>query len=492
MPLDPSIPLQAKAPEFNPLAQALQVSQLRMLNANGAQLQQQIDANRATSGAYQQATDPATGQIDDNKLIGLLSQDPRAAYNLPQVMKGIQDLKTSQQGLARGQIGLNNDQIDNYKKAMGFMSQQFATLDPNDPDFNAKMLSIGADAVKLGHIDPNMVVSTMQQIPQDPAQRSMWFKQKLNAMQDFTAQLSNLKPQTGSVSTGGATQFTNTDPLTGKVTTTGSVQNTVAPTQREEIQSDALGNRYIVQRGEKGEILNTRQVPGSYNAVTSAPGTGPANLPPGGVGAIDDAQKEVTAARAVANQAPVMHDLNRSIIAEVDKGLNTGSLGQLTQKVASATGYSFGMGEKATDYNVLGKLLERSALSAAQAMGPHTNAGLEAARAANGGLDYTPQAIRKIAVLNDALTSGAEHYRSGLEQALQASGQNPAVKRSFDQQWAQNFDPRIMRLENASQSGDKNEIAAVLKEVGGTGSKGAKDLMTKAQRLNQLISQGHL
>jgi hypothetical protein len=187
-----------------------------------------------------------------------------------------------------------------------------------------------------------------------------------------------------------------------------------------------------------------------------------------------------------------MHDLNRSIIAEADKGLNTGSLGALTQRLASATGYSFGTGEKATDYSVLSKLLERSALQAAQAMGPHTNAGLEAQVRANGSLDYTPQAIRKIAVLNDALTSGAEHYRSGLENALQASGQNPAAKRQFDQQWAQNFDPRIMRLENAAASGDKKEIDAVMQELGGQNSKAARDLRAKAANLQILISKGHL
>jgi hypothetical protein len=272
----------------------------------------------------------------------------------------------------------------------------------------------------------------------------------------------------------------------------GQIANQISPMQREEIQPDALGNRYIVQRAPNGAILNTRTVPGSYNAVTSAPGAGPAMLPPGGAGAIDDAQKEVTAARAAANNAPIMHDLNRSIIAEADKGLNTGSLGALTQRLASATGYSFGTGEKATDYSVLSKLLERSALQAAQAMGPHTNAGLEAQVRANGSLDYTPQAIRKIAVLNDALTSGAEHYRSGLENALQASGQNPAAKRQFDQQWAQNFDPRIMRLENAAASGDKKEIDAVMQELGGQNSKAARDLRAKAANLQILISKGHL
>jgi len=51
MPLDTSIPLQTKAPEFNPLQQALQVAQYRAYNANGLAAQQQLAANRATSQA---------------------------------------------------------------------------------------------------------------------------------------------------------------------------------------------------------------------------------------------------------------------------------------------------------------------------------------------------------------------------------------------------------------------------------------------------------
>jgi len=182
MPLDTSIPLQVKTPEYNPLQQALQVAQFRYMNANGLAQQQAVNANRATSQAYQQAVDPTTGQLDTNKLSSLIAANPDSAYNYAATMKGVQDMRQAQQTYDKGQIGLNSDQIDNYKKGLSFMTQQFATLDPNDPNFNAKMLTIGTDAVKLGHIDPNMVISTMSQIPQDPNQRAMWFKQKLNAI----------------------------------------------------------------------------------------------------------------------------------------------------------------------------------------------------------------------------------------------------------------------------------------------------------------------
>jgi hypothetical protein len=185
-----------------------------------------------------------------------------------------------------------------------------------------------------------------------------------------------------------------------------------------------------------------------------------------------------------------MHDINRTIVAEANKGFNTGSLGALTQKIASATGFQLGPNESATDYNVLGKMLERSALAAAQSMGPHTNAGLEAAVRANGSLDYTPAALKKIAYLNDALTTGTELYRQGLERAIQADPtQNVFAKRDFDQQWSKVATPQALRLKNAVDNGDTEEIQAITKEVGGKGSPGARKLHDQLTQLLRLSGQ---
>lgn len=201
-------------------------------------------------------------------------------------------------------------------------------------------------------------------------------------------------------------------------------------------------------------------------------------------------QAQRTAAQQVASQAPVMHNLNRSILAEVDKGVSTGKWGEATQKIASTFGYKLS-GDEATDYNVLGKLLERSALTASQSMGPHTNAGLEAQVRANGSTDYTPGAIRKIASLNDAMTTGASLYQQGLESSIGSGGL--FSKRQFDQQWAGAMNPKdgvdgvqALRFKNAVDNGDQKELQAIVKEVGGPNSKGAKALHDKLMKLHSL------
>lgn len=489
MALDPTIALQAQAPSFDTALKPI----ASLLGIAGAQQQLQTGRLQQNQLAGQVQERENLSKIDWNKFRDQEGNlDPIAAGNAalqaapafygPVLAKQLNEVAKDSITIKKGVQDLNQSQRADIGAGLGALS-----LDPQlSPQ---KVLDWASQYSQQNPGAAPLLMTALKHAPSTPAELKQWLVTNRNSVLAPSSQGAN----TTMVNDGAATHLLQNNPYQpGVVQDVGQVANQVSPMQREEVQTDALGNKYIMQRGANGAILNTRPVPGSYNALGGAPGSGPVSMPPGGPGAIDDAQKEVTAARAMANQAPVMHDLNRSVIAEVDKGLNTGTLGALTQKLASATGYSFGTGEKATDYNVLGKLLERSALSAAQSMGPHTNAGLEAARAANGGLDYTPQAIRKIAVLNDALTSGAEHYRSGLESALQASGQNPSVKRTFDQQWSQNFDPRIMRLENAAASGDQKEIAEVMKELGGAGSKAVRDLRTKAANLQTLISKGHL
>jgi len=268
----------------------------------------------------------------------------------------------------------------------------------------------------------------------------------------------------------------------------GTTQNLKpGPMQSEEVQADMQGNRYIVQRGARGDILNTRAVPGGSNS--SQPGAGPVNLPPNETAQTrDDLQAQRTAASQSVLQAPNMHNLNRQVMAEVDKGITTGSAGSLIQRLRSATGFNIGS-DAATDYNTLGKLLERSAATQAQAMGPHTNAGLDSAMRQNGTTDYSPGALRKIAGLNDALTTGATLYQQGLEKAIASSPDGVFSKRKFDQTWGNTFDVNAMRLKNAVDNHDSAEIQAITKEVGGANSKGATELHKKLLAIHQLAGQ---
>lgn len=265
------------------------------------------------------------------------------------------------------------------------------------------------------------------------------------------------------------------------------VQKLVPVGTQEGVTSDSQGNLNVVHKDAFGNVVGTRPLQGA------APGTpGPFTLPQGETKeSMAELQAQRTAAQQTANSAPVMHDINQTIVREASKGLTTGAAGQLMQKIRSATGYVSDKAgdENATDMNLLGKYLERSALTAAQSMGPHTNAGLEASIKANGSLDYTPTAIKKIAYLNDALVSGAEMYRDGLEKTITSSPDHIFAKRKFDQEWTKVATPQVLRFKNAVDNKNPEEIASITKEVGGKGSAGARKLHDQLTQLLKLAGR---
>lgn len=486
MPLDTSIPLQVKAPEFNPLQQALQVAQYRYMNANGLAQQQAVNANRATSDAYQQATDPTTGAVDNNKLVGILSQNPDAAYNLPQVIQGINTQKQQQQTLQRGDIGLNNDRIDNYKKALSFMTQQFSTLQPNDPDFNAKMLKIGSDAVQLGHIDPNMVVSTMAQIPQDPNQRATWFQQKLASMGDALQQLNAKNPQFAQVNTGPATVAVNQNPLAqGGVGAVGyTVQNGLSPSDAASpVTVNANGQPTMITKGQfatgaqGGGAQNTQ--PGAQGGQPPAQGGAPAipgQLPGGGFSASpplgadkiagDAAARYGNLQQAASQAKPLMqtYDLAAQALQSTITGKGAGAALNVPA-LLNTFGIQAGS-DSLKNNQLLVNYLNSAADQAASSLGlSGSDSRLAAAKAGQ------PDASNMNA---PALLESIQHVK-GLQQAvldrqqattnfLAQNGNNASTLPQFETKWNQSFNPDVSYVRSlgdpAAQQGAMQKLKA--------------------------------
>lgn len=288
------------------------------------------------------------------------------------------------------------------------------------------------------------------------------------------------KPEVGFVSTNQGTQ-----PYNVNAQSPGGAGPTGTPMAPPNVVLPTTGGGSAIGNTASGKVTDFTPV-----SVGSAAPT--VNFP---IGETADTQRELQAqrssAQAATTQAGTMHDINRTIMREADAGLNTGRLGEFTQKLASLTGYNVAPGTS-TDYNLLGKMLERSALTASQGMGPHTNAGLEAQVRANGSLEYTPDAIKKIASLNDALVSGQQAYQKGLETVISKSPNGVFAKRQFDQSWGANFDPQAFALLNAKQNGDKKEYESIIQNLGGPKSKQFNNVLIKLDALRRLTNQGAL
>lgn len=403
-----------------------------------------------------------------------------AANVQPLIQQQAAQTSAAQTSAESAKFGLQKDYMGTaLQTASGLMNDPRLVAGPNYKDSDAAKAISEAQQQMIDKGVPKeqaaMATAPLYMKVHEPGAVQQALKNTLVGNMAPPAQGAAIAPSTSFVSTDKGTQPYNNNPLAASPV--GPTGSPMAPP-----------NQFVTTPTGRMGVGNTAS--GAVNEPQA--GAAPVNLPVGETAETQSAmQQQRDGARQAALGAPQMHDINRTILQEADKGLNTGTLGALTQKLASATGYNIAPGSS-TDYNLLGKMLERSAATAAQSMGPHTNAGLESAIRQNGSLEYTPQAIKTIARLNDSLTTGAEKYHQGLEAAVTSSPNGVFAKRQFDQQWGQNADVNALKLLTATKTGDKEGAQEVLKSVGGPGSAGAKKLAQQLQNLQSLTMKGHL
>jgi hypothetical protein len=480
MPIDASIPLGVKAPD-----QMQNLSSLLSVAKGAQDVQSGGIALQEKQGLQQYMSNPSNftdkdGNVDFNAAMqGVMKVAPTTGLPI------VQNLLTAQKQHVEATSSLNKLGDDNRTRVANVL----ATI---RPDSDPKLVYQSLDALGKaygGKIDPWVTLAKQgydSAVPKGPDAVADYLAKASRSVLPQTTQQEMNTPQGPMLSNGQQTVQVNTRPGVQGVAQGAPVQGTAVQQllpvgQQDRTFADSQGNMNVEHRDAFGNVVGSRPLQG---AGPAAPG--PFTLPPGETReSMSSLQDQRTAAHAAANTAPQMHDINRSIISEVNKGsVDTGRYGAFWRDISSRfPGFK---PEGATDYDILGKMLERSALTAAQSMGPHTNAGLEASIKANGSLAYTPAAIKKIAHLNDAIVSGSEMYRDGLEKAIGTSPNNVFSKREFDAKWAKVATPQALRLKNAVDNGDKDEIKSISEEVGGRNSEGAKKLHKQLTELIQL------
>jgi hypothetical protein len=464
-------------------SQNLQIQQQKQNLQKGAaetqMTQQSAGQRQGIAGIDWAKYDDGTGTISTDKMLGDTELRQRAGDQFPQLLQQAAAARTQQLQNKQSIADLNGNLRSQFGSVIGALRED-PDVKNDTPEGRQKVTDAitnfgaagGPDAMKVAQI----YAPVAQHAPPGQLQRGISAIQ-LQA-EDAGRQAAAQAPSLSFVPTQGGTQPFNANPQAG---------GGVGPVGKPLIPP----NQTIATTGGGTALVN--MAAGTVQAFKPQENAPQVDFPAGENGNTQaELQLQRTAAQSAANQAPTMHNLNRGIIQAVDSGVTTGKWGAFTQDIASKLGYNLS-GNEATDYNMMGKLLERNAIAAAQGMGPHTNAGLEAQVRANGSLDYTPQALRKIAALNDALTTGSTMYQSGLEGSISGSGGNVFSKRQFDQKWASAMNPssgvdgvQALRFKNAVDNADSTEQAAILKEVGGRGSKGANALLGKMRSLQQL------
>lgn len=453
------------------------------------------DAMKSISGMLNFAT---TAQ---NLQRGAVALEKEKALLQPDIDRGRAESRRTQTALQHDVFKLDGDQSARAMQIAGGLFKD-PRIRANDPNGQIEAISEARDqmiAAGVPKVKAEWYASQLTSKAHQPGATYNMLQNMVQANAGAQTQAGVLNTPVTPVGTGGAIQAMQLQSgAPGGMQPGQQVPTTLAPGSLENIETDPLGNKFIVSRSPQGSILNTRPVgsnpqPGGGGAQ---PGGGQsfASFAPGDREAIPVLQKERDEARTVLLGAPVAHATNRGVLQEIDNVLATGVAGPTLQKLASGLGASWDSSEKrASAYDLVGKYLERNALNAAASMGPQTNAYLEAQIKANGSLAYNPTAIKKITRLNDAIVTGSEMYQPGLERAIANNPQMGVLaKRQFDQDWAKNFDPMVMQLHAAQQEGNKAELQDLIKSIGGANSQRAQEILRKAKNLEKLSRDGAL
>ncbi len=483
MPLDPSIPLQSKAPDLNPLATLLQVGQLKYLQQNSNRLQMETAASQAVGQAIQRNTGP-DGKVN---LLGVqsdLAKDPNAVFGL----QGATGTNLSQQGQ---QLVNTGQQITNDTGAQALaekrgeaVAKAGVSLLTNPKATGADYMSTLSDLHKNGIIDDKTYIDSIDHVTphlNNPAQLKEIVRGTLAKLPD-AIQATYVKPVLGEFSNGGATQFTARDPLNGDTQIVGSAENTLPIDQRETVGVDGNGNPVVTTKDAHGTVTN----------VKGAPVQGQSTVPPLVIPPTEtkDSYAALQAGRAQTNaaagQVQQQHFNNRSIIDILDKEhlVNpTGSNSEWLTKVSSTIGLPVS-GKFAEDANQINHYLALQKQANEKAMGVNTDAGRATAGAASGTTTMDPVSLRKAVAINDASAAGLASYNEGQEAAVQKGG-IPAL-RPFQNAWSKYYDVNAMRLVNADKNGDKKEIQDVVNSLGGPKSAKFQQMRQNAMMLEQL------
>lgn len=492
MPVDPNIALNVQQPNsFGMLSNLLDMRN-RAQEYNNLQAQQQVEQNEAQKqqnmlGEYNNArayfADPSNiaQHVDANgnlNMSSLTSQMMQMAPTIgPKMLAGLSEANTAAQQAKQALMNTNEQQ---RQQAGEFLMAQA------DKPASEVMSNMDAYAQKYPELAPALQFSQKYLLAPNAGNPDA-FKQAIfksaQATQNIPNQTAMITPEGPTVTNQAQTGVMNMKPTAGN---TGIVSGTVFNNQIPLSERNNVGVNPITGAYN----LTTKDAFGNVTSIQNAPTqTDVYNPQPGDKDKIPELSAEVLSAKNSALNAGVQHENNRLILDNIDNVGATGIAGPGWRNIQSAFGFTGDSpNNSATAYDMVGKALERSALQAAQSMGPQTNAGLAAQIAANGSLHYTPDAIKQITKLNDGIVSGQEAYYPGLQKAT--SGPNGVLeKQQYDQQWGQNFDPRIFMLNNAIKSGDKQQISSIMSQLG---KDGYQKLLQKARNLQSLSQNGKL
>lgn len=502
--------------------------QQQALQTGAAQLQQEQQTAQQRAGIAKFFNDydltqhvgaDGTINLDD----ALTNPQLRAAAGdkFPEVIGQLLNVKQNQLAAKQSLVNLNDTTRKQFGDVLGGLRDDPDVVAGNDVGKQKASLALGQwaatspEAAKAAQIygpalentPPNKLRQAISNVQLQAMDASTQAGRQAPALQSTGARFVNVNPQAagGNVAEGGGLAAevgpgvsTFTDQAGNmwalnpqnpgqaiRVGQGGTLPGTTTQTAPSTRQSATAEFTRRVRGGEQPTKELWDEVVGALhggrdpiNAAVGAPQ--PGERPPINVPGQEDVNNSIKAAREASAQVGVNRDVNKRILALSQDAITGPGSGWMT-KLAVAAGMPAGASTQE-----LGAFLDRQAALAANSMGlPHTNMGIETAANFTGNPSYDAKVIRDKTLFADALNTGAQAYRKGMEAVL-GSAQNPnyAGYQKYRAEWADAFDPQAFAYLNAKKNGDAAEAAKIEKFEG---EKGMKDLRAKLGKLKNLI-----
>lgn len=440
------------------------LAQLSSIGGNLLQqraLSQQIGANVAASEAFRGAVDPATGRVDLDKAAASLAQDPRGAYNVPELMGQIQSQRSAQLENQIKQFTLAKDQIGGLKNRLGALMAN-PNAGPRD------VMSEMANMVNQGLVTPEQAVEELRSMPQDPAQLNGWLRQHMVSVMDAEAQLAALSPQFEQVQQGSQTTLLNTNPLFGQgVGVAGQFEQGMTPGEASQpvtIVNPQTGAQEIITRGQ-------------FAGQRGAGGGLQTSLPVGQEDIIKGAAKRYD--EAVAG-LPELQNALQGLKSALDvlPGTITGPGAETAMSITGLLN-TFGIPaakDETTNFQELHKYLQNQLSTSLKANGNvKSDTGLNSFIGGQPNAEtMNPPALTKAIKFVTAQTQGAVSRSLAMQDYVAQNG--AASIPEFERKWSQAYNPNAMYMRTLENPEEKQEF---WKSLSQKQQKNAKDSYLK-------------
>jgi hypothetical protein len=505
---DYTIPLQVQTPNMlgalgnmvNTAAgiQSLQTGQIQQQRL-GINLQSEVQANQerksviaAMANDPDLQPDPSTGLVDPAKATTKLQQLAPQTWSY---YTG--NINTHNQATTKTNdmlIGLDQDARQALARItashVGQKDPSSLVNDINDWMDNTK----GPQAKQLG----NDIISRVGKIGNNSQAYDAFLKTASLRAESVPNIIAARQAGVSTIASGGKIQAAATAPNwsgTPQMAPVGeAIQTTLGPEGIEKLETDPVsGQAVIVRRSPQGAIISSRPAAGLPAGGGGTSGPAPAQggftqVPPGEtVQTMSQLQQMRQGSNLAARQAGEIASNNKQILDLLKGGATaTGSNAPFVKKWMGSIGLQW-TNDEATNLDRISHFLALQQQANEKAMGVSTDAGREVSGLASGGIQMTGPALASAVKANDALTTGVKVFNTGLEKSIASGGVGAA--RTFQNQWAQAFDPVVYRYANAIRDGDTAEKARIEKQYG-KGTPAWSGFVARMQALHSLETNG--